>query len=249
MSPSANNRSGAKGGPKAKRGSTAKKRTRRAWGSLDREQIVAAALKIARADGIEALSIRRLAAELGASRMAIYRHVEDKDALLDLAAGAIAEHNLPLPEIAAAGDWEIQLRTLITELRSTLREYPGMTGLLLSRGSGSPATLAIADRTIDILLRAGLEQAAATRAYVALFDVVLARLQLEATSGPKGPEGRLERQLEAARAADPATIPHLVSALPSLERVTPDDIAETELDMCIAGIRAMASTPAPRSGH
>jgi AcrR family transcriptional regulator len=52
---------------------------RRPWGGLGRAQIVDAAMEIARAEGIEALTIRRLATEVGASRMALYRHVPDQD--------------------------------------------------------------------------------------------------------------------------------------------------------------------------
>jgi AcrR family transcriptional regulator len=228
-----------------------KKPTRRPWGSLDREQIVEAALTIARTDGIDALSIRRLAADLGASRMALYRHVEDKEALLELAAGAIAEHSMPLPDIEGTSDeaWEDQLRALVRHLRETLRTYPGLTHLLLSRGSGSPATLAISDRVLGILRRAGLGEAAATRSLVALFDIVLARASQEAAAGPGGPERRLRRQLDAARTADPAAIPFLADALPSLERLSPEDVAETELEWCIAGVRALVAERAALDPH
>src|SRR5687768_4801597 len=209
-------------------------RSRRPWGSLDREQIVAAALKIARDDGINALSIRRLAAELGASRMALYRHVEDKEALLNLAGDAIArEQNLPLPDAAETDGLpqEEELLKLVYAVRETLRTYPGLAELLLTRGSGSPASLAIADRCIGIMRRAGLDEATATNCYVALFDIVLNRVQREAAAGTLGPEHRLRRQIEAARAADPDEIPHLIEALPSFERLAPEDVARTELEV------------------
>ncbi|MBF6171537.1 TetR/AcrR family transcriptional regulator [Nocardia blacklockiae] len=70
---------------------------RRAWGSLQRAQIVAAALDIARAEGIEALTIRRLAAEVGASRMALYRHVAIAASALVLTAALPRRAPAPLP--------------------------------------------------------------------------------------------------------------------------------------------------------
>jgi AcrR family transcriptional regulator len=208
--------------------------TRRAWGSLTREQIVKGALAIARRDGVEALTIRNLAAEVGASRMALYRHVPDKEALLDLAAGAIAEEDLP-GIVGGDGDWETQLRRLAHTLRRRLHEYPGLAELLLRRGNVSPAGLALADHGLSILRRAGLEPAAAARGYIAFFDVVLSRVHREITAGRGGPEQRLRPQVEA---AEPERFPHLADLLPHLESLGPDDIFETELDLLIAGLRS-----------
>jgi AcrR family transcriptional regulator len=74
--------------------STAGPKHRRTWGSLGRAQIVAAALDIVRTEGLPALTIRRVAAELDASRMGLYRHVPNKQALIDLVMDAIAEHTV-----------------------------------------------------------------------------------------------------------------------------------------------------------
>lgn len=206
--------------------------TRRAWGSLTREQIVRGALAIARRDGVEALTIRNLAAEVGASRMALYRHVPDKEALLDLTAGAIAEEDLP-GLVGGDGDWETQLRRLARTVRRRLLEYPGLAELLLRRGNASPAGLALADHGLAILRRAGLDPDAAARGYIAFFDVVLARVHREIAAGPGGPEQRLRPQVQA---AEPERFPHLADLLPNLESLGPDDIFETELDLLIAGL-------------
>jgi AcrR family transcriptional regulator len=207
--------------------------TRRAWGSLTREQIVRGALAIARRDGVDALTIRNLAAEVGASRMALYRHVPDKEALLDLAAGAIAEADLP-GIVGGDGDWETQLRRLARTLRERLHEYPGLAELLLRRANASPAGLALADYGVSSLRRAGLGPDEAARGYIAFFDVVLSRVHREVTAGEEGPEQRLHPQVEA---ADPDSLPQLADLLSHLEALGPDDIFETELDLMIAGLR------------
>lgn len=216
------------------------KRERRAWGSLTREQIVQAALRVARSEGIDALSVRRLAAELGASRMALYRHVPSKEALLDLAAGALAAQDLEVL-IDERADWETQLRRFAHEVRRQLGRYPGTAALLLRRGNASPAGLALAEHGIAILRRAGLDAAAAGVVYAAFFDVVLSRIHRETTAAGAGPEDRLREPLEAARRRPADELPHFTAALPALEALTADQVFATEVDLLIAGIRARAA--------
>lgn len=218
-------------------------RTRRAWGSLDREQIAAAALTVVREEGIDALTIRRVAAELDASRMALYRHVESKDALIDLAAGAIAEPDLPALT-KRGGDWEEQLRRIARTLRERLRTYPGLAALLLSRANASPAGLALADHCLAILRDAGFDTHQAARAYAAFFDVVLGRIHRELTTADGAPERRLAAQVEAARRTGGADLARLREALPVFETLTADEIFETELEMLIAGLRTIVSSGA-----
>ncbi|MFG3498309.1 TetR/AcrR family transcriptional regulator [Streptomyces sp. NPDC047928] len=84
---------------------------------LTREAIVAVAVRIADAEGIGALSMRRLATELDSGVMSLYRHVENKDALLTaITRAACDEHPYPTPpppdwrdamRLAAALDWEV----------------------------------------------------------------------------------------------------------------------------------------------
>jgi AcrR family transcriptional regulator len=214
----------------------------RAWGSLSRDEIVAAALRVAGTEGLAALSIRRLAAELKASRMAIYRHVKDKEELVDLTAAAITEREIPLPDIRE-GDWEEQMRAVVRGVRASLSTYPGLAELLLSRGASSRAALSLANACIGLLMHAGMDAGSAARCYVAVVDVVLTRAQREGAAGTDGPERRLQRQIAAARATDQASIPYLREALPGLEVIDGDDVAETELELLIAGLRAVAQPP------
>src|SRR4051794_24426918 len=75
--------------------------------ALSREQIVRAAIAIADADGVQALTMRRLATDLGTAAMSLYRHVFNKEDLLDLMLDrAFGEIALP----AHSGDWRTDLR-------------------------------------------------------------------------------------------------------------------------------------------
>src|SRR6266852_3939774 len=99
---------------------TASVRTRRR-GQLSRARILATALQLVDLDGLDALSMRRLADELKVDPMSLYNHVGSKDALLDGLAEALwNEVQLPAGEIG----WQEALRTLATLLRDLAHTHP-----------------------------------------------------------------------------------------------------------------------------
>jgi len=207
---------------------------RRPWGSLERAQIVGAALEIARAEGIEGLSIRRVATEVGASRMALYRHVPDKEALLDLVANEIAAKQV-IPDEALSGPWEERLRRLAHGMRREARAYPGFAERLMTRGNAGPGGLRIAETIADILAAAGLAPDAAARFYLIFVDLVIGRAHREEHGDPTTPSRNAE--LFAAAERDGA---RLKALLPSLRAVTGDELFDAELDMVVTAIRATA---------
>ena len=207
-------------------------RARRSWGSLSRDQIVAAALRIARTDGLDALTIRRLAADLDASRMALYRHVADKDALVALVMNAVAEQTVvPLP--ARDGPWEARLRRLAHSLRDELRAYPGLIEILMTRYNHGPGALRVVDTILEILTDAGLRTDDAARYYVVFIDLVFGRVHREVHGDPVSPE-RTASLIDTARGG----LPHVRAAEPALRAITAEQIFETELDMLVNAIAA-----------
>jgi TetR/AcrR family transcriptional regulator, tetracycline repressor protein len=210
---------------------------RRAWGSLSRAQIVAAALDIARKEGMEALTIRRLAADLGASRMALYRHVADKDALVDLVMNAIAEHDVVPPGIGE-GPWEERLRLLAAGMRRELTAYPGMADILITRPNHGPGALHLVETILEALADAGLGEREAARHYLVFIDLVLGRLHRELHGDPVAPR-RTAALLD--MADEPGAHPRLRAAEAHLRAVTTEEVFEAELRMLFAAIRAAAS--------
>jgi AcrR family transcriptional regulator len=211
-------------------------RTRRSWGSLSREQIVAAALRIARTEGLEALTIRRLAADLDASRMALYRHVADKDALVTLVLNAVAEQTVPsLPP--RDEPWETRLRGLAHGLRASLRAYPGVIDVLMKRHNHGPDALRVVDSILDILADAGLGTRDAARYYVVFIDLVFGRVYREVNGDPVDPE-RTARLLNTAR--EQGNLPRILAAESELRAVTAEQVFETELDMLVHAVKAIA---------
>ena len=93
---------------------------------LSREGILAAALDLADREGLEAVSMRRLGQALGVEAMSIYKHVANKDAILDgLLERVLSEVELP----HSAGDWEAELRHAAVSLHEALARHPWACGL------------------------------------------------------------------------------------------------------------------------
>ncbi|TSE02191.1 TetR family transcriptional regulator [Skermania sp. ID1734] len=100
-------------------------------GTLSESEIVEAALRVVRHDGVEKLSMRRLSRELGVSPMAPYYYVSDKSELLDLVASA-ALAGITIPG-ADSGTWQVRLRDLIGQIDEKLRKHPGLGDLLIEQ--------------------------------------------------------------------------------------------------------------------
>ena len=107
---------------------------------LSRASIVAAALETIDADGVDGLSMRRLAARLGVSGPSLYHHVASKDEILD----AIVEHINGQIRLDDAGpDWETALTSYAYQLRGVLVEHPHVIEFLALRPVTTHAGLRI----------------------------------------------------------------------------------------------------------
>ncbi len=118
-----------------------------------RRQILDAALAIADEDGLDAVSMRSVAARVGVSPMALYPYVGSKAALLDGLVGRL------LSELAvdqAPADWREGLRVLANAMRALARRHPTAFMLLLSRPSVTPEAAAAVDAVYQGLLVAGV---------------------------------------------------------------------------------------------
>src|SRR5919206_4716295 len=98
--------------------------TRGRGAGLSREKVLAAALAVADTEGLEAVSFRRLASDLGVTPMALYRYVDNKEALLD-GIGDLVLSELELPE-PPTGGWRDQLRAAAWSFRAVLIAHPAV---------------------------------------------------------------------------------------------------------------------------
>jgi TetR/AcrR family tetracycline transcriptional repressor len=128
---------------------------------LSREILAAGALALADREGLEAVTIRRLATDNSVTPMALYWHFKDKDAVLDGIAEQIYR-SVVLPE-TSGGPWEPQLREVLESLLAAIRPHPLAADLLAPRVMKSEAGLILAEHVIGMLRRAGFSAQDATQ--------------------------------------------------------------------------------------
>jgi AcrR family transcriptional regulator len=125
--------------------------------ALSREHIVRAAIELADAEGVGALSMRRIAAKLGVGTMSLYWYVSSKQDLFDLVRDAVyGEIELPAQP---SGDWRADLRVIAVQMRAMLRRHPWLSALLNSRPSFGPNGLRYAEFCLAALDGLGLTPA------------------------------------------------------------------------------------------
>lgn len=119
---------------------------------LTRERIVGAALSLADAEGLDAVTMRRLGRALGVEGMALYRHVPNRAAILD----GIAEAVIDEIEVPEATDWRDGVLALAEEFRRVALAHPHVVPLWTTRPLSSEAGLRPVEGALTILRRAGL---------------------------------------------------------------------------------------------
>jgi AcrR family transcriptional regulator len=118
---------------------------------LNRDRVLHAAVTLADEAGIDALSMRSLAQELGVVPMALYKHVANKDELIDgMVDVVVGEIDPPVPDT----DWENAVRQRILSARRALLRHPWAFRVIASRTSPTPAVLGYTDSIIG-MFRAG----------------------------------------------------------------------------------------------
>jgi TetR/AcrR family tetracycline transcriptional repressor len=155
------------------------------------------------AHGAEALTMRRLAEELGMSPMALYRYFPSKTKLMD-AAIEIAAPEVELPE-PGAGPWREQLAELARALFRAGVRHPSVARERFNRPLQTPGAMRVTDRAIALLLEAGLSRGEAVAAFKALLVHTLAAAAFAAAeSRPEIRERAKERHASLSAAELPA---------------------------------------------
>ncbi|OBI09268.1 TetR family transcriptional regulator [Mycobacterium sp. E2462] len=156
--------------------------TRRPYGELDRAQVLASLHDLARRVGVQGVTMRQLAGELGAAVPSVYYHVPGKRAALELLAEAVLD-DIPITD---AGPWDVRLIELYCAAREVIVAVPGVANVLQTSGGGEPA------RRLDALSRsllreAGLPKPAVAAVHSVLYTYLLGSISLEeARPSPRG---------------------------------------------------------------
>jgi len=177
-------------------------KTRAAAGDpLGRDEIVDAAMRVTKRSGLGGLTMRALATELGVTPMAMYHHVPNKDALLQLVADTVVDQ-VEIPP-SSVGGWSERLIALIRELRARLAEFPGVGPYLLGSEIPTPGADRIVTAAVEMLMEGGFSERDAGLAFTAVHNYLLGRLYVEASL--RGPRLRRLRAKRSAGSEPPGT--------------------------------------------
>ena len=146
-----------------------------------------AALRVTERVGLEHLTMRLVAEELGMSIMAAYNYVPTKDALIAL----VVESVLARVEVPgrAAGAWDERMRILAHELRENLRRYPGVGDSVRSVPAEAEARR-IARGVIEILLDGGFAPKDAQATFITFYKFMIGQIRFDDADSPLFPEPR-----------------------------------------------------------
>jgi AcrR family transcriptional regulator len=207
---------------------------------LSRDLFIDTALTVADDEGLESVTIRRLADIHHVTPMALYRYFVDKDRIFDALAARLLE-NIVIPE-PDKRPWHEQATDLLVAFIAGIREHPSAAILVLSRILASEAGLAVTERMLELLSDAGFEvDAAAETASQALCSIVT----LVITEPGRGNGGDVDAQDAAIRlkratllSLDPRRYSHVVDAADALAQCASAEVYyQRGVRMIVAGIR------------
>lgn len=146
--------------------------------SLSKERVVTEAIRLADSEGVDKLSMRRLATELGAGVMSLYYYVANKDELLDAMIDVVFDEI----ELAAdPADWQAAMRQRAVSARRVLARHPWAITLMESRTAPGPANLRHHEAVFACLRQAGFSVEMATHANWLLDSYVYGHVLQEAS--------------------------------------------------------------------
>ncbi|WP_067168702.1 TetR/AcrR family transcriptional regulator [Microtetraspora niveoalba] len=140
-----------------------------------------AAIRVADRGGVEAITMRRVAQELGVEAMSLYHHVPNKDAILDGVVDMVFAA-IELPG-ADCDDWRDAIRARASSARAVLSRHSWALGLMDSRRDPGPATLRHHDAVLGVLREAGFTLPMAAHA-VSLIDSYIGGFVLQEANLP-----------------------------------------------------------------
>ncbi|MFC7649892.1 TetR/AcrR family transcriptional regulator [Streptosporangium lutulentum] len=223
---------------------------------LSRDLIVATGLRILDAEGLDALSMRRVAQELGTGPASLYAHVENKKELLDLIYDEVmAEIRVPEPE---PGRWLEQLREMALDAFRVLSAHADIAKIGLADIPTGPNVLRIAEAQMAIMLAGGVPPS--SRLMVDRLGLYVCSDAYEGSlhlSGQRGGGGKelesfmeeLFGQIEGFPEACPRRFPRLVARVDNLADVNGVERFEFGLDLILRGMASASMSRLPRPGR
>jgi TetR/AcrR family tetracycline transcriptional repressor len=202
---------------------------------LTRERIAGAALRIMDTEGLDAVSMRRVAREVGVEAMSLYNHVHDKDDLL----GCVLEQvmkEFSFPPTVDSDDWLDEGRALARAWRRLLRTHPSVLQLFAERKTplNSIDGLRPMDAALTALRNSGLSDSDAVQAFHAIGGYIFGFVMME--SGRLFGTGETDPKVFPQIPAE--LLPSVAACMPYLAKCDFDEQFEFGLDLMLEGLRA-----------
>jgi AcrR family transcriptional regulator len=204
---------------------------------LSRKRIIGAAIELIEAAGVEAVTMPRLATELGCGVISLYNYIPSKSALLDGVAdevmSGIAEHSM------SAASWQDKVRAQARAFREIARARPRCAMVAMSRRPTSASRLRPAELALATLREAGISGTDAVRIVRAITAYIAGSLLHEVGVTP----GLTDRDDDtgAAPRLRPGEFPQLTELYPELQASDPDGDFEFGLDLLVRAVTARVS--------
>lgn len=175
-------------------------------GSLDRDLVIATAVRLVDAEGVNALSMRRLGAAMGVEAMALYRYVNGREDLLEAIVEEVTKHveRASDMDIGPHGGWQAYLQRLAHAVRDLAFTHPQVFPLVATRHPAAPwlrpplRNLDVVEDFLATLTAAGFSEEQAVTAYRAFTSFLLGQLLLTVTQ--RGAQATTEQVLDEGQA-------------------------------------------------
>jgi len=210
---------------------------------LTRDRVVEAALRVMDEEGLEAVSMRRVAREVGVEAMSLYHHVEDKEDLLDgICERVMAEFDFPEP----VEDWAENCRRGARAWRRLLQAHPAVMRLFAEQRGPvrSIDSMRPMDYALRILRESGLSDRDTAQAFHAFGGYIQGFVMMELGSIAGGSDEEHLKAHAALAAALPGELAALQACSPYFAECDDDEQFEFGLDLLIRGLEARGSRAA-----
>ncbi|MFI1885518.1 TetR/AcrR family transcriptional regulator [Streptomyces jumonjinensis] len=210
---------------------------------LDPETIVATARRVIEEEGVDAVSMRRIAKEVGSTPMALYHYVRDKDELLLLTLAGVSAA-IPRPELPA--DPRARLVAVSAHMHGVLGRMPWVLKVLALGDLTDKQALWMAEEILGSAMACGLSPARAVHAYRTIWHFVYGDLVFRAAMARRREEPERRRHFPAMLTEDDrAELPHLTALAPRWDELQEYDVTE-QLSAIVDGLLSRAHrTAAP----
>jgi AcrR family transcriptional regulator len=201
---------------------------------LTRDAIVEAALNLLERDGLQGLSMRRLAQELGSGAASLYWHVGDKEELLNLMLDRIVgEAELIEPR---AEDWQEQVKEMLRATRRLMSKRRDAAQISLGRIPAGPNSLPVMERTLAVLDAAGLPPLVISYA-ADMFALFVGGFAYEESMPRQGDPSAIGEYFAS---LPPEQFPTISKLAPVLVEGGSDERFEFAIELLVRGLEAMA---------